>query len=114
MFSASDPTAEAYAATAVRFTRRLPELSLEGGLYIWQITPAGHLEKLKIRAGDILIELQGKTVRRVDELQERLLKTPEKTPIPFKVLRWEEDRDGFIELEYSAPGKPLGGGFMPI
>lgn len=114
MFAPTDPTAEGYANTAIRFTRLMPELGLEGGLYVFQVVPGSHLEKLRVRAGDILYSLHGKTIRRVNELQDMLKRMPENASIPFRILRWDPEKEQFLHLDLVAPGKPLGGGFMPM
>ncbi|MEI6410713.1 MAG: PDZ domain-containing protein [Bacteroidota bacterium] len=113
-FKATDTVAEPYSRMAVKFTRNLKSLGVQGGVYLYAFVPESRIQKAGVHLGDILVSLQGQEVDGMDDVQKIFLETAPDTKVKLEVLRWN-DREGFFERkQFEIPSKPMGGMFLPI
>ncbi|MCX7747076.1 MAG: PDZ domain-containing protein [Clostridia bacterium] len=67
MFGQSDPGALLYSSRAMDFTRAMERLSLEGGVYIYEVDENGEGAKKGLEIGDIIVGYKGVPVKNVLE-----------------------------------------------
>jgi hypothetical protein len=64
--------------------------------------------------GDILISLQGKEARGMEQVISIYMQTKPDTPLTAVFLRWDTRSNTFSRLTVDVPSKPLGLQFLPI
>lgn len=109
-----DTTATPYSQTAVRFTRHIRELDVDGGVYLYAYAEKSNIHTAGVQIGDILIEAQGEKITGTDQVIRKLMNMAPGVPVELVFLRWNEERHTFEPHEYTIPSKPMGGMFMPI
>ncbi len=80
--------------------------TLEGAVIV-NIQPGSPAEKLGLRAGDVIVALNGRPVRGAAELRARLGLTPVGEEVELRVLRGNETRN--IKTRIAAPQEPAPG-----
>lgn len=113
-FSATDPTADKYAKTAIAFTKEMHVLKIEGGVYIWKTEQGSHAEKANIIVGDIVIAINGTMINKFEDMRKYLLNISPNTPLKLLLLRYNSEAHSFEKITIEVPGKPIGISYMPI
>jgi hypothetical protein len=106
--------AKDYAAIAILFINHLPQLDVNGGLYISAFDPESLMLQQGVCIGDILLSMQGQPMYGMDDYLSILMKTPPNTPIEVSIIRWQPTTSHFQNLSITIPRKPLGVHFLPI
>jgi Trypsin-like serine proteases, typically periplasmic, contain C-terminal PDZ domain len=85
-----------------------PELAehfgVNEGVLVSNVQPGGPADKAGIKAGDIIVEVNGKKISEVQDLQNQIMKNPPGTKINLKVIRNGK------ELTFTVITVPLEGG----
>jgi predicted metalloprotease with PDZ domain len=82
------------------------KLEGERGLLVADVDEDGPAGKAGVRAGDVIVKLEGEAVREGDELRERLSRSE-----PGKVVSLTVQRDGRpLDLQVTLGGRPRSGG----
>jgi hypothetical protein len=113
-FATSDTVAAPYSNMAVKFTRNLKLLGVQGGVYLYAFVPDSRIQKVGVHLRDILITLQGQDVNGMDDVQKIFLETAAGEKVKLEVLRWNDNEGFFERKQFEIPGKPMGGMFLPI
>jgi Do/DeqQ family serine protease len=74
------------------------------GVLVSNVQPGGPADKAGIKAGDIIVEVNGKKISEVQDLQNQIMKNPPGTKINLKVIRNGK------ELTFTVITAPLEGG----
>jgi S1-C subfamily serine protease len=81
---------------------RFHKLEAEGGVLIVQIEPTGPAAIAGIEEGDVILEFDGKTISRIDDLHRLLTEERLGKPYPMTILRRLEKLTRFITPRESA------------
>lgn len=106
-----DPTAANYAKTAQQFTLQLTDLQVNGGIYLYEVTP-GVAADAGLQMGDIIIRYNRQTVAAMPDMVAALEATTADDTVELVWLRLEAGR--FRRLTRNVAGGTLGVGMMPI
>ncbi len=115
MFAATDPTASQYAQTAQQFTRQIKALGLEdGAVYIFQRDANSPAAQAGLKVGDILIEFNGKPIRKSTDFQTVVQEMPLGKPIRITLLRRDAQKGFYRQIITITIQGSIGIGVMPI
>ena len=112
MFAATDPTAEQYSHTAQQFTTRIKALGVKGGIYIFKLVNGGAASKANLAIGDIVVNYNGQTIEKMNDLVSVRENAPENVPLKITYLRM--DKEGRFTHHTATVKNPMGAGFKPI
>jgi S1-C subfamily serine protease len=91
LFTAADPTAAPYAATAQAFTRQMDEVGVvDGAVYIFTLHANSPARAAGVQVGDIIVALDAQPVRSVSDYQDAIEGAASGVPVTLDVVRMQQ------------------------
>ena len=116
LFSSTDPGAASYADAAIAFTRAFDALGVgddgRGGVYIYEIDPAGVARQAGLQEGDIILAIDDRRIGGVLEYEDAIQTTAAQPQRTVTFVRIIEGRAVKTTAQFRGPR--LQASIMPI